>query len=82
MNIKTETVTLTISHDNLEAAILQFLHANRLIPLEWDILEMDLGVPVDSKGHVEFDLTYAAPEQRSKPKLRVIENEQLALFNV
>ena len=85
MNVKTETHTITVSHDNLEAAVVQFLHANRLIPLEWDILEVDFGVPVDSNGHVEFDMTVAVPEEKRKPNLKVISNDtptQLTLFNV
>jgi len=85
MNIKTETKTYEISYDNLEAALLQFLQANRLIPLDYDILEVDIGVPVTKKGTVEFDITYAIPEKTDKkrPHLRVIENEnQLSLFNV
>lgn len=85
MNITTDTKTFTISHDNLEAAVLQFLQSNRLIPLEWDILEMDFGVPINNDGHVEFDITYAVPESKHKPNLKVISNDtptQLTLFDI
>lgn len=83
MNIKTDTKTYEISYDNLEAALIHFLHSNRLIPLDWDILEMDIGVPVNEKGNVEFDITFATSETKKKPNLRVIENEnQPNLFNV
>ena len=27
-----------------------FLHSNRLVPLEWDVLELDIGFPVNDKG--------------------------------
>lgn len=85
MNIKTETKTYEISYENLEAAIVQFLQSNRIIPFEWDILELDIALPLNEKGNVEFDLTAAIPEDKRKPNLKVISNDtptQLTLFNV
>ena len=87
MNIKTETKTYEISYANVEAALLHLLHSNRLIPLEYDILEFDLAVPVNGAGNVEFDLTYAVPDKgrtTKKPHLRVVPNEtdQPSLFDI
>lgn len=85
MNIRTETNTYEISYENLEAAIVQFLQSNRIIPFEWDILELDIALPLNENGNVEFDLTAAIPEDKRKPNLKVISNDtptQLTLFNV
>lgn len=71
-NIRTETHTYEISYDNLEAALVHFLHSNRLVPFEWDVLEVDIGAPVNDKGNVEFDITFAIPDTPKKPKLRIV----------
>ena len=85
MNIKTETHTYEISYSNLESALIHFLHSNRLVPLEWDVLELDTGFPVNDKGNVEFDITFAIPENKSskRPYLKVVHNEnQPTLFDL
>lgn len=86
MNIRTETNTYEISYENLEAAIVQFLQSNRIIPFEWDILELDIALPLNEKGNVEFDLTAAILEKKkdTKPTLKLVSSgdQQLTLFDV
>ena len=81
--MKTETKTFKISYENLEAAVMQFLHSNRLVPLEWDITLFDMSVPVDEDGLISFDLEYVVPERKQNHlKLATKDGEQLTLFNV
>lgn len=69
-----ETKTITMSFDNLEAAMAQFLYSIGAVPKDWDILRATIPRP---KGdhHVEFELEISRPS-RGKEKL---EGQQLAL---
>lgn len=60
-NTKVETKTIVMSLSNLEAAIASFLYATRTIPESWDITYMNLEIPADKNGLVEFDVEVARP---------------------
>lgn len=64
-NTKVETRTITMSIENLEDAIATFLYATRTIPESWDITYMDLGLPLNDDGFVEFDIEIAKPVKRN-----------------
>lgn len=81
-NIAFHTKVIEISHDNLEAALIQFLHANRLVPLEWDILEIDFGMPVNNKGNIEVDMAYVIPKEDESHLTLAVDNTKLSLFNI
>lgn len=69
-NTKVETKTITMSIDNFESCIASFLYATKTIPESWDITFMDLGVPLNEDGFVEFDIEVARPIKR---ELRVVD---------
>lgn len=81
-NIQFHTKVIEISHDNLEAALLQFLHSNRLIPLEWEVLEVDFGIPVNNDGNIELDMAYVIPKEEESHLTLAIDNTKVTLFNV
>lgn len=54
--VETTDIVYQISHDNLEAAIVNFLFSMNLIPKNVDVLSVDLGVPVDDNGLVTMTL--------------------------
>lgn len=81
-NIVFHTKSIEISHENLEAALLQFLQSNRLIPLEWDVLEVDFGIPVNEKGNIEIDMAYVIPKEEDSHLTLAVDNTKLSLFNV
>lgn len=60
-NTKVETKTIVMSLSNLEAAIASFLYATRTIPESWDITYMNLEIPADKNGLVEFDVEVTRP---------------------
>ena len=81
-NIIFHTKVIEISHENLEAALLQFLQSNRLIPLEWDVLEVDFGIPVNEKGNIEIDMAYVIPKEEESHLTLAVDNTKLSLFDV
>lgn len=56
--------TITMSYENLEAAISTFLYATKTVPQSWDITFLDLGLPVNENGLVEFDIEISKPISR------------------
>lgn len=54
--VSTTEVTYKMSHDNIEAAIINFLFSMNLIPKNEEILSVDLGLPVDDNGLVSITL--------------------------
>lgn len=81
-NINFHTKEIEMSYDNLEAAVIQWLQSNRLVPLEWNIMEIDFGIPVNDKGLVELDLAYTVPREEESPVKLAIDNTKLSLFNI
>lgn len=79
--MKTETKTFEISYENLEAAMLHFLQSNRLIPLEWDVLQFDMAVPVNDKGFVEFDIEFTTPSEKKNHLKLAAKDGQMTLFD-
>lgn len=69
-----ETKTITMSYDNLEAAMTQFLYSIGAVPKDWDIVGATVPKPKGS-SHVVFDIDVVRPA-RGKEKL---EGKQLAL---
>ena len=56
-NEEYKTKTFKLSHDQLEAAIVNYLASYNFLH-DMDVLSVDLGVPVDDNGYVEMELTY------------------------
>ena len=81
-NINFHTKEIEMSYDNLEAAVIQWLQSNRLVPLEWNIMEIDFGIPVNDKGLVELDLAYTVSREEESPVKLAIDNTKLSLFNI
>lgn len=81
-NITFHTKHIEISHENLEAALIQFLQTNRLIPLEWEIMEVDFGMPVNDKGNIEIDMAYVIPKEEESHLSLAVDNTKMNLFNV
>lgn len=69
-SIKVETKTITISYENIEAAIVSFLYATRTIPESWDVLATDIPLGVNEEGFIEFDIEIAKPVRTN---LRVVD---------
>lgn len=81
-NIIFHTKVIEISHDNLEAALIQFLQSNRLIPLEWNVLEVDFSIPVNEKGNIEIGMAYVIPKEEESHLTLAVDNTKLSLFDV
>lgn len=64
--------TITMSYENLEAAISTFLYATKTVPDTWDITFLDLGLPVNENGLVEFDIEISKPVKR---QLKVVDKD-------
>lgn len=69
-SVKVETKTITISYENIEAAIVSFLYATRTIPEFWDVLGTDIPLGMNDEGFIEFDIEIAKPV---KTNLRVVD---------
>lgn len=54
--IDTLEIVYQISHENLEAAIVNFLFSMNFLPKNVDVLSVDIGVPVDDNGLVTMTL--------------------------
>lgn len=80
-NINFHTKEIEMSYENLEAAVLQWLQANRLIPLEWNVMEIDFGIPVNEKGLVELNLAYVIPREEESPVKLAVDNTKISLFD-
>lgn len=66
---KVEVKTVTMSYENVAAAIASFLYATRTIPESWEVTFLDLGLPINDDGFVEFDIEVTKPVARPKLKL-------------
>ena len=55
-NVRTETRTIKMSHDNFESAIITWLYAIGAINDNVTVIGTDFGLPVDENGNVEFDI--------------------------
>lgn len=62
---KVETKTIVMSLDNIEAAVASFLYALGAIPESWDITSMDLDLPTNADGLVEFQIEIVRPFKRN-----------------
>jgi len=69
---KVETKTIVMSIENIEAAIASFLYQMRAVPESWDITFMDLGLPFNEEGFVEFDIEIVRPAK--KDHLRLVDD--------
>lgn len=69
--VKVETKTVTISYENIEAAIVAFLYATRTIPESWDVLRTDIPLEINEEGFIEFDIEIVKPVRTN---LRVGDN--------
>ena len=63
--MKVERKTITMSYDNLEAAVVGFLYATRTIPESWDVVFTDIPLELNEDGFVEFDIEIAKPVKRN-----------------
>lgn len=50
------TRTYTMSYDNFEAAIIQFLYSIGAIDDDMDVVATDFGIEVDENDMIEFDI--------------------------
>jgi hypothetical protein len=70
MNINTKT--LTINYDQLEDMIVAHLYSIGAIDDNIDVLSLDLDLPLNEDGFVEFDIDYVELRRGSTPKLTLI----------
>lgn len=64
--------TITMSYENLQSSIASFLYATKTVPESWDITFLDLGIPVNEDGLVEFDIEISKPLKR---QLKVVDKD-------
>lgn len=63
-NLRLTERTLTISYEELEAAIVSYLQTVHILnPNEEYVIELDLDVPLNDSGLVEFDVVTAPFDQ-------------------
>jgi len=63
--IVVEEITLLISPEELEAAIIDWLHISGHLRQDEEVMSVDLGIPLTESGFVEFDVTLERKEWTS-----------------
>jgi hypothetical protein len=76
-----KTKTLSINYDQLTDCIVAHLYALGVIGDDVDVINLDLGIPVDEDGNVDIDLDYVDLRRGSHLTL-VSTNDQLELPNI